>query len=108
MEYLSHADIVFVNKWMLIGEIVNFISLFFIRLSICIFTLRLLPPTQSWPRRFTFGAIGLNFASTLANCLVFGTRCTPIQAIWDRNVVGRCLTLEQLAIAFGIASGTRA
>lgn len=84
-------------------QICNFISLFFTRTSICIFTLRLLPKTQVWPQRITWAALLLNFLSTLANCLLFGLACHSATPNITSGQADGCATPGQLRIGFAVA-----
>lgn len=79
-------------------QLCNFISLFFTRTSIGLFILRLLARSQTWPRRLTHLAMALNFACTLATCVVFGLQC-PLVGPDPHALKAACTAPAQLRVA---------
>lgn len=64
-----------------ISWIVAFLSFFFIRASVMLFTLRLLPLTKMWSQRIIYVTLVLNFAITLAATASYGVRCSPSKPV---------------------------
>ena len=82
-----------------------FSSYFFIRASVMLFTLRLLPCTKKWPRRIIYVAFFLNFAIALVALVGFGVRCIPFPANY-KNEPAHCKSNE-LNVAVQQANGGR-
>ena len=72
------------------GQLQNFIALFFVRSSICIFLLRLLSRTHKNLRHVIFGAIGLNLAATILITFTFSFQCVPFAGSWDKTLAAEC------------------
>ena len=70
----------------------NIVGLFFIRLSVGVFVLRMLSMTQVKLRTTTYVAMLLNFSVALANVCVMLLWCRPIQGIWNKTVPAECLS----------------
>ena len=64
-----------------------FISYFFLRTSIMLFVLRLLPPDKVLQKRIIYGAFLLNFAITMIAVISYGVRCVPLSGAY-KNVPG--------------------
>ena len=84
-----------------------FISYFFLRASIMLFTLRLLPFNKKFARRVIYVAFGLNFAITLIACVCYGVKCTPFRAAYA-EVPGSTCRSNQMLIASQIVNGVLA
>ncbi|KAI9722829.1 MAG: hypothetical protein M1828_004395 [Chrysothrix sp. TS-e1954] len=91
-------------KWTAVSPLMNFISLFFMRMSVCLFTLRLAPKTKRWPKLVVRVAFTLNVLITLANCLAFGLQCFPFEGIWNPDIPRRCWSQEVIVYVFGVTS----
>ena len=97
---LTNAEMSANAKWLIFAELFNFLDLFFIRTSVCLFVLRFLPKTQKWSTYFVYVAWILNFASTLDNMLSFGLQCKPFRGIWDHTIEAQCFDLKTLQSLF--------
>ena len=74
----------------------SYIELFFIRLSIGIFILRMLTRVQFKLRVALVTAMVLNFLITLMICLVVSLWCRPMEGIWNKFIPAKCLSGETL------------
>ncbi|KAI9714793.1 MAG: hypothetical protein M1820_000082 [Bogoriella megaspora] len=95
---LTEAQLSQVNKWTYIGWIVVFISYFFVRTSVMLFVLRLLPPGKKWETRIIFFVFFLNIAITIIATVTYGLHCQPFQAGWKSVPGGHCKSYQDLTI----------
>ena len=79
-----------------VGWLDSFIVFFFIRASIMLFTLRLLPCTKIWCKRLIYFTLFLNFSITVIACVSYGMRCVPFGAIGKVNAGAKCISTEVL------------
>ncbi|KAI9710648.1 MAG: hypothetical protein M1828_002135 [Chrysothrix sp. TS-e1954] len=89
---LTAAQLSGATRWIYIVLIINFVCLFFLRTSIMIFVLRLLPRTQRWPFQVIYASLGLNAAISIFASVTYGIKCVPFSRIWDKDVPGHCLS----------------
>ena len=95
---------VYSNREYVDWEIV-FISYFFIRASVMLFVLRLLPPSKVWQRRVTYVAFFLNFAITLIAVVSYGVRCRPFIAAY-KSVPGAKCSSENVIVVTQQVNGS--
>ena len=75
-----------------------FLSFFFLRASIMLFVLRLLPIYKKWQKHTILICFGVNIAITLISCISYGLSCVPFRA-WYENVPGStCFSKHKLVI----------
>ncbi|KAI9727271.1 MAG: hypothetical protein M1828_006890 [Chrysothrix sp. TS-e1954] len=91
---LSPAEVQEIHKWSYINWIIVFISYFFIRASVMLFVLRLLPPGKTWQQRLIFVVFFINFAITLIATVSYGVRCQPFRAVWDPVPGSKCESID--------------
>ena len=70
-----------------------------------LFTLRLLPCTKRWPRRVIHLVLFVNFAITLAACICYGIRCTPMAAIWKSVPNAKCRSIAMFTTSQQVHGG---
>lgn len=78
--------------------IIVFISLFFIRTSVMLFTLRLLPVYKRWQKRVIVFAFGLNIAITLIGTISYGLSCIPFRAWYETVPDAKCFSKRNLVV----------
>lgn len=83
-----------------------YIANFFLRASVTLFVLRLLPSYKKWQRRVVYVAFLMNFLVTAYTCIAFGISCIPFNANWDTVPNSKCFSKDVLAITNQINSGT--
>ena len=67
-----------------------------VRVSVCLFVLRLVPATQISYRRWIWGLVIFNAVVTLAVFLAFCLQCIPLSALWDHSVKARCIQRAEM------------
>ncbi|MCJ1357543.1 MAG: hypothetical protein MMC33_007539 [Icmadophila ericetorum] len=91
IQCLTSNDKIHLGKWKTMSEIVDAICLGFIKISVCLFTLRTLRHGSRTPRILLWIlmviAIALPF---LAIIFLFAFQCVPIQKTWDPQIEGHC------------------
>ncbi|CAO1601331.1 hypothetical protein XANCAGTX0491_004999 [Xanthoria calcicola] len=87
------------QKWEFVGYIQAYIVFFFIRASIGLFILRLLPSYKKWQQRVVYFVLLVNFVVTAYPCIMFGVSCIPFKANWEAVPEARCFTKNLLATA---------
>ena len=87
-EYL--IDLAQITKWQFLSEICTAISLFFTRISICLFLLRIFGPIRYWRQilYFTMAFIALMNISSITVIMI---QCRPLRKNWDPLVQGKCV-----------------
>ena len=90
-----------------INLIIVFISFFFLRASVMMFTLRLMPSFKKWSQRTTFIALILNFLITMVAVVGYGTQCVPC-AVRKREVPGHnCNTSAKALVVTQQVNGSK-
>ena len=79
-----------------IDWIIAFVAFFFLRLSVMLFTLRLLPRTKFRSQIIIYVAMFLNFAISLIAAVSYGLHCQPVSAYWHPVQGAKCLNSKLL------------
>lgn len=98
IEYLQPDQI---SKCLLLTAILTMlhtVGTFLVRISVCLFVLRLVPPTHRELYRYTYLLIAFFTVITTATFLLFLLACIPIQGAWDMEVKARCIARSDLSI----------
>ena len=77
-------------KWQWLLEIIAGISFMFIRISICLFVLRIFGITRRL-RWTLYTAIAFIVATNISSTLIFVLQCQPPQKVWKPLTPGTCL-----------------
>lgn len=83
-------------RWLTAAEIGSFISLFFLRLSVCIFLFRLIAGLRIWTRTFLFVISAINFCSCLIICVIVSENASLRALISPRTLDLDCYGCELL------------
>ena len=67
-----------------------------VRISVCLFVLRLVPATQKSYIRWIWALVIFNVVVTLAVFLAFCLQCRPFSALWDHSVAARCIQRAEM------------
>lgn len=108
MLYIPEDHAAQLMQWLLTAIFLNVLALFFMRISVCFFVLRLLPPSKtwkSWPKALTYATLFVNFISTLINCLGFGLWCRPLAGLWNHQIKAKCYSYHVLVNIFRVSGG---
>ena len=63
-----------------------------------LFVLRLLPSYKKRQQQVVYAIFFVNFAITLAACVMFGVSCIPFKASWDAIPDAKCFSEDRLVI----------
>ena len=85
------ADFTQALKWQYLTEWVTAFSLFFTRISICLFLLRIFGAIRYW-RRILYCAIAFMTLTNISSIILVMTQCTPMRKSWDPLVHGKCVS----------------
>ena len=85
------ADVTQVMKWQFLGEFLLCFSLFFTRISICLFLLRIFGALPHW-RRILYYVIAFITLTNILSMIVVITQCRPLRKNWDPLVHGKCVS----------------
>ncbi|KAI9723458.1 MAG: hypothetical protein M1828_004188 [Chrysothrix sp. TS-e1954] len=97
-KFLKTEQISSITKWEYIDLIEAFTALWFLRSSVMLFTLRLMPKSKKWPQRIIYASFFLNFAITIIVTVTYGTKCVPFTAIY-KSVPGAKCDAQSIQIA---------
>lgn len=77
--------------WLWIGEPTNLFAVFLVRVSICLFFKRLVPPKKvyNWT---IWGTIAALIISDLYISIYYFFQCKPLRKIWDEETPGSCFS----------------
>ena len=81
-----------------------YITYFFVRASVMLFVLRLLPSYKVWQQRAVLATFAINFLATLYTCIAVGISCIPFQANWEDMPEARCFSKGVLVLTNQINS----
>lgn len=105
--YVPKADVPKAAMWLWAGEPTDLFAVYLVRLSICLFFLRLVPPKKIylWTIWVT---IALLTASNIFTSIYFFFECRPIRKVWNPMAPGVCFSDEVKKGAIWLYQGTRA
>ena len=78
---------------------------FFVRASVQLFVLRLLPSYKKWQQKSVYLAFAINFLVTLYACITFGVSCRPFRALWEDVPNSKCFPTNLLVITNRVNAG---
>ena len=82
-----------------------YLSFFFVRASVMLFVLRLLPSYKKWQQRVVTSTFIINFLATAYTLFMLGFFCVPFQANWKAVPNSRCLSKKVLVFTNQINAG---
>ena len=100
---LSKQQIREAAKWTTLSEVQSLIGIYFVKVSVCFFIMRMLSRTNRAIQRTLVGFLTVLSILMVANVLLLCLRCIPIQGIWDHEVASRCILpskIEKVSKAF--------
>lgn len=98
IEYLQPAQISSFVLLTTILEILHTIGTLLVRVSMCLFVLRLVPPTHREFFKYTYALIAFFAVISTATVLLILLQCIPIQGAWHKDVRARCIPRADLSI----------
>ena len=93
------------NEVFTVGELGLFIGTGSVKLSVCIFILRLIQGTHPRTRITLFITIFFNIIVTLVAFFIFALQCRPLEKTWKPTTEGRCFTPHVLRIILRVVGG---
>ncbi|KAI4234516.1 MAG: hypothetical protein L6R40_006721 [Gallowayella cf. fulva] len=87
------------QKWEYIVIIQGYIVYFFVRASVMLFVLRILPSYKRWQQKVVMLLFAVNFVVTAYACLMFGISCVPFRANWQAVPDTKCFSKKILTMA---------
>ena len=76
----------------IIGGIVSCIAVGLVKISICLFVLRLIQGTHPRTRIALYITLSLNTVVTLVATITLGFQCKPLRKAWNLTIEGSCFT----------------
>lgn len=92
-------------KYGLLAEMLGVIATFLIKVSVCLFVLRLIRGTHPKIRMILWGLIVIQFGVAFVTDVLYGTACRPFKKLWDREQPGVCLSPEVLVAPMRLMGG---
>ena len=80
-------------KWSTIAQILEMIALGFVKVSICLYMIRMIHHTMQRVRQCLWVLIGFIIACHVAVFFMFVLQCIPLAAVWDASIAGKCYGL---------------
>ena len=90
---LTEEQIYDTLKWSTIAQILEMIALGFIKVSICLYMIRMIHHTMQRVRQCLWVLIGFIIACHTAVFFLFVLQCIPLTAVWDPSIAGKCYGL---------------
>ncbi|MCJ1319571.1 hypothetical protein MMC15_004907 [Xylographa vitiligo] len=90
---LTEEQIYDTLKWSTIAQILEMIALGFIKVSICLYMIRMIHHTMQRVRQCLWVLIGFISACHTAVFFLFVLQCIPLTAVWDPSIAGKCYGL---------------
>ncbi|MCJ1284829.1 hypothetical protein MMC26_004166 [Xylographa opegraphella] len=87
-------------KWSTIAQILEMISLGFVKVSICLYMIRMINHIMRRLRQCLWVLIGFIIACHIAVFFMLVLQCIPLTAVWDPSVSGNCYGL---AVTYNVA-----
>ena len=96
IEYLQPYEISNVILLTTITLSLHNIGTFFVRVSVCLFVLRLVPPTHRELYIYTYILIAFSAVITTATLLLILLGCIPIEGTWNTEIKAHCIARSAL------------
>lgn len=93
-----------VVKWTIIAEIQNYSAVLLVKLSVCLFILRVIKGTHRNIAKFIYVLMVLMTMFALAAMLTDALQCFPLEKTWRPKLKGSCISpriLTRLTEVFG-------
>ena len=100
--YIPPPQFVPIVKYLTINQLRSTISVFLIKLSICLFLLRILDVTYPRVRLIIVANIMIYGIMVTIFCFAFGFQCVPFKAVWDTSIPAHCIaksTINNIGLA---------
>lgn len=98
IDYLQPHQIENVIRTTIMLEALNTIGTFLVRVSVCLFILRLVPPMHRDFHKYTYILIAFFAVISTATFLLILLGCIPFQGFWDMQIKARCIPRSVLSI----------
>lgn len=105
VQYLQPSQIRSIVKLTTIVIMLHTIGTYFVRVSVCLFVLRLVPLAHRTFYKGTYLLMGFFTAVTLATFLAMCLECIPIQGHWDKSIKAKCIPLQDVGIIAKVQGG---
>ena len=92
-------------KWSTLAQIMNNIGIGLVKISVCLFVLRVIDRTRKSLARFLWLLIAFITLSHLVQVILFIVQCRPMAAIWDKSIEGQCFSSHITYLAGYIGFG---
>lgn len=93
------------EKYCMLAEMLGVIATFLIKVSVCLFVLRLIRGTHPKIRVVLWGMIVIQLGVALVTDILYGTACRPFKKLWDRDQPGVCLAHSVLVVPMRLMGG---
>lgn len=95
--YLFKQQIIETTKWTTLSEIQSAIGVCLVKLSVCLFILRMIASTHKVMRRTLISLVTILTLLMLGNVLVICFQCVPFEAVWNPAIQARCIPASDLS-----------
>ena len=92
-------------KWSIRSQIMNNIGIGLVKISVCLFVLRIIDRTRKGLSRFLWVLMAFVALSHTAQVILFVVQCRPMAAIWDKTIEGSCFSSHITYLAGYIGFG---
>lgn len=103
----SMLKIVSVSKREYVAWLIVYCNFFFLRTSVMMFVLRLLPAFKKVQKWVVYVALAVNFAITIVVTVSYGLSCMPLRAEWENIPGAKCYSKDVLVITSIVNGGMR-
>ena len=93
------------ERYCVLAEMLGVIATFLIKISVCLFVLRLIRGTHPKIRVVLWGMIVIQLGVALVTDILYGTACRPFKKLWDRDQPGVCLAPGVLVVPMRLMGG---
>ena len=107
MYYLSPEQIVEARKWGQLGELQTSGAIALVKVSICLFLLRILDRTRKEFRRFIWILMVFSLAGNIALIITWFLQCIPLKALWNPTIHGKCIPGAAIVDVVYVGTGKR-
>lgn len=90
IQYVSPVQLKRFGLYTNVNILIHTAGTLFVRVSVCLFVLRLVPTTETSYRRWIWVLLVFNFIVSLAAFLGFCFQCIPLSGLWDHSIKAQC------------------
>lgn len=98
VQFLQSTEIERVLLYIAIAELTHTFGTYLVRISVCLFVLRLVPNHEKRFRWWIYALMAFFTVVTMIALFFLCFQCIPFQGLWNQKIKARCIARDKLSI----------